>query len=119
MMRKQRSFRPSVSDVLEDRTVPSGLMGHRPGSVPAALGDSGVRTLSHDLDLLRRITDLSSQIQDRLRNLQSTHHDNIRISDMFKMQMLMNRLSQLSEMSSSVVSASNSAISNMARNVKS
>ena len=41
MTHKQRSFRPSVSDVLEDRTVPSGLMGHRPGSVPTALGDSG------------------------------------------------------------------------------
>jgi hypothetical protein len=43
----------------------------------------------------------------------------ISISDMFQMQMLMNKLSQLSEMSSSVISASNSAIASMARNVKS
>jgi hypothetical protein len=42
----------------------------------------------------------------------------ISIGDMFEMQMLMNHLSQLSEMSTSVVSASNSAISSMARNVK-
>jgi hypothetical protein len=42
----------------------------------------------------------------------------ISIADMFDMQMLMNHLSQLSEMSTSVVSASNSAISSMARNVK-
>jgi len=43
----------------------------------------------------------------------------ISIGDMFEMQMLMNHLSQLSEMATSVVSASNSAIADMARNVKS
>lgn len=42
----------------------------------------------------------------------------ISIADMFDMQMLMNHLSQLSEMSTAVVSASHSAISSMARNVK-
>lgn len=42
----------------------------------------------------------------------------ISIADMFDMQMLMNHLSQLSEMSTSIVSASNTAISSMARNVK-
>ena len=42
----------------------------------------------------------------------------ISIGDMFEMQMLMNHLSQLSEMSTNVVSASNSAISSMARNIK-
>lgn len=42
----------------------------------------------------------------------------ISIGDMFEMQMLMNHLAQLSEMSTAVVSASNSAISSMARNVK-
>jgi hypothetical protein len=42
----------------------------------------------------------------------------ISIGDMFEMQMLMNHLSQLSEMATSVVSASNSAIADMARNVK-
>lgn len=42
----------------------------------------------------------------------------ISIADMFDMQMLMNHLSQLSEMSSSVVSAANSSISSMARNIK-
>jgi len=42
----------------------------------------------------------------------------ISIGDMFEMQMLMNHLSQLSEMSTSVVSAANSVIADMARNVK-
>lgn len=45
--------------------------------------------------------------------------DSISIGDMFDMQMLMNRLSQLSEMSTSVVSATNSSIGSMARNMKS
>ena len=38
----------------------------------------------------------------------------ISIGDMFEMQMLMNHLSQLSEMSAGVVSASNTAINSMA-----
>jgi len=42
----------------------------------------------------------------------------ISIGDMFEMQMLMNHLSQLSEMSTNVVSASNAAITAMARNIK-
>ena len=42
----------------------------------------------------------------------------ISILDMFEMQMIMNHLSQISEMSTSIVSAANSAIASMARNVK-
>ena len=42
----------------------------------------------------------------------------ISIGDMFEMQMLMNHLAQLSEMSTAVVSASHTAIASMARNVK-
>jgi hypothetical protein len=44
--------------------------------------------------------------------------DAINIVDMFEMQMLMNHLSQVSDMASNVVSAANSAINSMARNVK-
>ena len=42
----------------------------------------------------------------------------INIADMFEMQLLMNHLSQVSEMATSVVSAFNSAIASMSRNVK-
>ena len=45
--------------------------------------------------------------------------EGVLVSDMFEMQMLMNHLSQLSEMAASITSATNSAISAMARNVKS
>lgn len=53
----------------------------------------------------------------KLLQIQS-NRSSISIGDMFEMQMLMNHLSQLSEMSTNVVSASHSAISSMARNVK-
>lgn len=46
------------------------------------------------------------------------NRSSISIGDMFEMQMLMNHLSQLSEMSTGVVSASNTAIMSMARGVK-
>lgn len=46
------------------------------------------------------------------------NRSSISIGDMFEMQMLMNHLSQLSEMSTSVVSSANSAISRMAQNIK-
>ena len=42
----------------------------------------------------------------------------ISIADMFDMQMLMNHLSQMSEMTTAVVNACNGAITTMARNVK-
>lgn len=42
----------------------------------------------------------------------------ISITDMFEMQMKMNRLSQLSEMATAMVSASGAAIQSIARNVK-
>jgi uncharacterized protein DUF5407 len=44
--------------------------------------------------------------------------DAVSIGDMLEMQMLMNHFSQLSDMSSNVVSASNNAIGGMARNIK-
>lgn len=42
----------------------------------------------------------------------------ISIADMFQMQMMMNHLSQMSEMSTAVINAANSATVSMARNVK-
>ncbi|MEX1012468.1 MAG: DUF5407 family protein [Waddliaceae bacterium] len=42
----------------------------------------------------------------------------ISIGDMFEMQMIMNRLSQLSEMATSVVSAAHTATMSASRNVK-
>ena len=55
--------------------------------------------------------------QTKLAEIQS-RQSSISIGDMFEMQMLMNHLSQLSEMATGVVQASNSAIMSMARGVK-
>jgi hypothetical protein len=55
--------------------------------------------------------------QTKLKEIQSKK-SSISIGDMFEMQMLMNHLSQISEMATSVVSASNTAISSMSRNIK-
>jgi hypothetical protein len=44
--------------------------------------------------------------------------DSISISDMFEMQAMMDHLNQLSEMSSAVMSESNSALAGMAQKVK-
>lgn len=69
-------------------------------------------------DLTETIKLATNAVADKLAELKKSG-SSINIVQMFEMQMLMNKLSQLSEMSTSVVSASNSAIASMARNVKS
>lgn len=68
--------------------------------------------------LLSIVNDATISAKRKLEELKA-RRSSISIADMFDMQMLMNHLSQLSEMSTNVVSASNSAIQSMARNVKS
>jgi len=68
-------------------------------------------------DLFRLISDATASAKAKLLEIKD-QKSAISIGDMFEMQMLMNHLSQLSEMSTSVVSASHTAISSMARNVK-
>ena len=59
----------------------------------------------------------NASIQDQL-NAPQTKRDKPSVSDMFETQMRKNKLSQLSEISTSVVTASDSAIASMARNVQ-
>ncbi|MEI8125963.1 MAG: DUF5407 family protein [Parachlamydiaceae bacterium] len=68
--------------------------------------------------LFKTINNATNSAKAKLSSIKS-RRSAISIGDMFEMQMLMNHLSQLSEMTTSVVSASNSAIADMARNVKS
>lgn len=67
--------------------------------------------------LLSVVNDATISAKKKLEQMKMKR-SSISIADMFDMQMLMNHLSQLSEMSTSIVSASNTAISSMARNVK-
>ncbi len=93
------------------------------GAAPACAGRFSyslwyMSTPANALSIMENITKATEEIKKKLEELHR-QPDQISISQMFEMQMLMNRLSQLSEMSSSVLAASNSAIASMARNVKS
>lgn len=68
-------------------------------------------------DLFSILNDATNSAKVKLLQIKN-NRSAISIGDMFEMQMLMNHLSQLSEMTTSVVSASNSAIQRMAQNVK-
>jgi hypothetical protein len=68
--------------------------------------------------LLGVINDATVSAKAKLDQMQA-RRSSISIADMFDMQMLMNHLSQLSEMSTSVVSAANTSVGSMARNIKS
>jgi hypothetical protein len=68
-------------------------------------------------DLFKIINDAVASAKTKLSGIKN-NRSSISIGDMFEMQMIMNHLSQLSEMATSVVSASHSAISRMAQNVK-
>lgn len=72
-----------------------------------------------DIDFLKNIVnDATKDVKAKLEHIKKSNKSSINIADMFEMQMLMNHLSQLSEMSTAVASASNTAIASMARNVK-
>jgi hypothetical protein len=99
------------------------------GSVGASTNTTISRNVGTDLselqgqrsavqDLLDQINQATAQVENQLDGMK-TLGDQVSVTEMFKMQMLMNKLAQLSEMATSVISASNSAISSMARNVKS
>jgi len=68
--------------------------------------------------LIDVVTQATQDCKNKLAIIQNKKKDEISIADMFDMQMLMNHLAQLSAMLTAVVAASNSAIQNMARNVK-
>ena len=67
--------------------------------------------------LFKIVSDATVSAKTKLLEIKNRRGD-ISIGDMFEMQMLVNHLTQLSEMSTNVVAASNAAISSMARNLK-
>jgi len=71
-------------------------------------------TLNALLDL---VTQVANDAKTKLNDM-SAHREAISIGDMFSMQMLMNHLGQMAEMSSAVVDALNQAIIDMQRDVK-
>lgn len=68
-------------------------------------------------ELFKVVNDATVSVKAKLAKIAALK-SSISIGDMFEMQMLMNHLAQLSDMSTNVVSASNQAIMSMSRNVK-
>jgi hypothetical protein len=100
-----------------DNTNPQtfGFLG---GGGTVRTSGSGAQLTGFDVGkLFLVVNDATRQAKIKLDEIKS-RRSAISIGDMFEMQMLMNNLSQLSEMSTNVVGASNSAIQSMARNVK-
>jgi hypothetical protein len=67
--------------------------------------------------LFKIVSDATQSAKSKLLQIKN-RRSAISIGDMFEMQMLMNHLSQLSEMSTNVVAATNASISAMIRNLK-
>lgn len=68
-------------------------------------------------DLFTLVNKFTLSVQGKLAQIRD-RTTSVSIGDMFEMQMLMNHLSQMSEMATSVVGATNSAILSMTRNLK-
>lgn len=66
------------------------------------------------VDMIEDLTQIAKSKIAMIRSKKSA----MSIADMFDLQMAMNKLSQFSEMSTSVISSMNSALSSMARNIK-
>lgn len=66
------------------------------------------------VDTIENLTSLAKSKIAMIRSKRSS----VSIADMFDLQMAMNRLTQLSEMSTSVISSMNTAISAMSKNIR-
>lgn len=64
------------------------------------------------------IKDAEAVVLEKLTTIKNKSQDEINIGDMFDIQWMMNKFSQLSEMTSSLVAAMHQAVSSMNRNIK-
>jgi hypothetical protein len=69
-------------------------------------------------NLFTMLNDEVLNVRQQLQKIQN-NKENISVADMFEMQMMMNHLSQVSEMSTAIVQQSNTAIQSMTRAMKS
>jgi hypothetical protein len=93
-----------------------GASSHATAAKAASVRASEGITVGHLMDALHTAqAAMKGKLSQRLN---ADGLDESAIRDMFEMQMAMNRLSQMSEMSMSIVGASNGALSAMARNIK-
>jgi hypothetical protein len=118
--------RSHVGDAGDSTVTVSGDFAHAPvtSSLLAPEQVSLLESIARESEipfdtnnLLDVINGATHELRGKLQVLKQ-HGSSTSIADMFEMQMLMNKLSQLSEISTSVTDATTSAISEMKRNVK-
>lgn len=83
-------------------------------SAPSYLDQHTPVMFSYLVDTIEYLTAVAKSKIAQIRSQRSA----MSIADMFDLQMAMNKLSQFSELSTSVISAMNTSINSMARNVK-
>lgn len=80
-------------------------------------GDGGFKGFKIE-GLQSLIKDAEAIVLEKLTSIKTKAKEEVNIGDMFDMQWMMNKLSQLSEMTSAVVGAAHQAVSSMNRNIK-
>jgi len=89
-----------------------------PTVTPTQFLRPNIQESSFDLiQLISLVNQVSNDAKAKLNSI-SQQTSSVSIGDMFSMQMLMNHLSQMGEMASSVVSAINTSFSSLIRGVK-
>lgn len=68
-------------------------------------------------DLIKPLEDQADAVKKQLEEIKKLG-TSVGVGDMFTMQMMVNKLSQLSEMTGALMSAQNSSVMSLARNVK-
>jgi hypothetical protein len=104
---EQESVLASSTALVGASTEPESALASTYGDLNASFNEMSVIIAKATLEVRKKLEMLSA------------NHENINVVEMFQLQMAMNHLSQLSEMSTSIMSAVNSSIASMARNVKS
>jgi hypothetical protein len=92
------------------QTITQGFFG---ATAPGTSSQVGVQ-FSYLIDAINLLT---NEVKSKIAIIRSKRSA-MSIADMFDLQMLMNKLSQFSEMSTSVITAMNTSILSMARNMK-
>ncbi len=88
------------------------------GTAPLNFGYTGTHQSGFTVQQLFLVVNNAVASAQAQLQLIAANRSSVSIGDMFQMQMLMNHLSQLSEMATDVVQSSNSALMSMARNIK-
>lgn len=68
--------------------------------------------------ILQMVDATQKALKAQMDALSNSNSDNIDVTQMFRVQLLANQMSQVSEAASNVISTANSAISTAARNIK-